>query len=368
MGVDDNNTAEELELEGGEEEAPSSLRDDLESSIDEISGDESKEESTSMDGLLPDDQAPAIQAEEGEKPDPEASQKAGDEAQGEEAPDEKGEAGQEETKSAKAPVGWSPKARELWSKVPPEVQAQVHEREAQVEEVLRNTTNARGTHDFIGKLASSYAPVMAAEGVNNPLQAIDGLFKTVAELRMGSPEQKATRMAAMIQHYGIDITALDNALVGKAPQPSENSAMEHMINEKMAPVNELLSNLQNRQQENRQQTAEQANRAVAEFQGEFLSDVRNDMADLIDMASARGQSMTLQDAYDKAVLLRPEIQEVLTKRQADEALLGKNNLLSSKREAAGSLSGRQHSDGRGGGGAMSMRDTIEGAWNDQSER
>jgi hypothetical protein len=365
MGQNDDNTAEELE---GNEEEESSLRDDLEASIDDIAEDESKEGSTSMDGLLPDDHVPAKEEAGGEKPDPDASQEAGSEAQGEQSPDEQGEAGHEETKSLKAPVGWPPKAREHWSKLPPEVQAQVAQRETEVEDVIRNTGEARQTHDFIGKLAGNYAPIMAAEGVENPLQAIDGLFKTVAELRMGSPEAKAQRMAAMINHYGIDITALDNALVGNAPQPSENATMQNMIDTSMKPVNELLQNLQNRQQSNRQESVKQAETAVAQFQGEFLADVRNDMADLIDFASAKGQQMSLQDAYDKAVILRPDLQEVLTKRTADEALLGKTNLLQKKRAAGSSLSGRQHSDGRNAGGAMSMRDTLSASWDEQGER
>jgi hypothetical protein len=183
---------------------------------------------------------------------------------------------------------------------------------------------------------------------------------------MGSPEQKAVKMAAMIQHYGIDINALDSALVGQTPTPSPNAEMEHMLNERMAPVNQLLNEINSRNDQAQQRTVADAESSVAAFEGEFLSDVRNDMADLIDMASARGQEMTLKDAYDKAILLRPEIQTVLSDRKSNEDLLGNQNKINGKRAAASSLSGRQSGDGKGGG-AMSLRGSILDAW-DASEQ
>jgi hypothetical protein len=229
---------------------------------------------------------------------------------------------------------------------------------------MQNTAQARQTHDSFNQLAQSYAPILAAEGVQDPMQAVQGLFKTVAELRMGTPEQKAQKIAAMINNYGVDIEALDNALVGNEPQPSQNTAIEHMIEQRMAPVNQLLGQLQERQQATVQQTQQAADQEVAQFQGEFLSDVRNDMADIIDAAASRGQEMNLQKAYDIAVSLRPEIQSVLSERQKNADLLGQEQVLSQKRNAASSLNGRQSGDGSGNED-LSLRDQIAQGFSEQ---
>lgn len=281
--------------------------------------------------------------------------------------DEKKAEGEEDDKPLKAPQSWKPKSRELWSKVPKELQQQIHERESHVNEVMRLSAQAKQTHDFIGGLANNYATVMAAEGVKNPLHAIEGLFKTVAELRMGSPEQKAVKMAQMIKHYGVDINALDSALVGEQPQPSQNSEIEHLINQRMAPVNQLLEQLQTRQHQSQQQATQAAEKEVANFKGEFLQDVRMDMADLIDMAAARGQRMSLQEAYDKAVAMRPELQEIMNERKKMNDIEEQKKRMSNKRRASSSIASKGLQP-TSGDTELSLRDTIAQAWDGQEER
>jgi hypothetical protein len=85
------------------------------------------------------------------------------------------------------------------------------------------------------------------------------------------------------------------------------------------------------------------------------------MADLIDMAGKRGQSMTMIDAYNKACMLNPQIQSVIQQRNETKRLTGSANTMAGKRAAASSISGRQIGNGSGNG-SMSMRDTIAAAW------
>ena len=141
-----------------------------------------------------------------------------------------------------------------------------------------------------------------------------------------------------------------------------------MIDQRMAPVNDLLGQFQHQQQAGHQQQVQQANSEVAAFgkNAEFLNDVRHDMADLVDMAHGRGQTMTLQDAYNKACALNPQIAQVLEERATTAKLMGDQNTLASKRNAASSLSGRRA--GNGGGGAMDMRSAISDAWDESTGR
>jgi len=265
--------------------------------------------------------------------------------------------------SYKAPQSWKPAEREQWSKIPKELQHRIKAREAETDALLRETSEARNTHQFISQLEQSYAPILAAEGVRDTKTAIKGLFDTVSLLRNGSPQDKALKMAQFIQHYGVDIEALDSALVGEQPTPSQNAELEQLIDQRLQPVNQLLERVSHSEQQQRQAIQAGAEKEVSDFKGEFLSDVRYDMADIIDAAASRGQDMPLQKAYDIAINLRPDLTEIIEKRKQDEALTGKRNRIGSKLNAASSVAGSRGGMAGGAGGG-SLRDEIEAAWNE----
>ena len=224
-----------------------------------------------------------------------------------------------------APIGWNPEAREGWSGIPDATKQQILQRERDIEQNMANTSTARQESQVFNQIASKYAPVMAAEGVNNPFQAIEGMFQTAAELRMGNPQQKAGRIAMMIKNYGVDIQALDALLVGETPEVNQNDQMAQLIDQRMQPVNQMMQQLAGMQQNKVQEQHEGATAQVGEFSknAEFLADVRYDMADLMDLATKRGQNMSLQDAYERACSVHPEVSKVLQKRWEQNNLMGK---------------------------------------------
>jgi len=272
----------------------------------------------------------------------------------------------------KVPAGWDAKSREHWDKIPEEVQAQIAAREDEVARTIHGTLDARKTHEFLSNLSSNYAPVLAAEGVSSPVEAIEGLFKTVSVLRLGSPQQKASQLADIIGTYGIDIGMLDSALSGQGftndPNGAGNANMEHLIDQKMAPINEVLQRIGQVEQNNASNRQGVADQEVVDFakDAEFLNDVRSDMADLLDMASARGQDMTLKEAYDKCCAMRPEIQSVLSDRSANQELLDGKERAAKKLNAGSSIRGAG-GNSSGKGGDMSLRDQISSIWNDYEE-
>jgi hypothetical protein len=52
---------------------------------------------------------------------------------------------------------------------------------------------------------------------------------------------------------------------------------------------------------------------------EFMDDVREDVADMMELASRRGVALTLEDAYNRACKLHPEVSQVLQQREAAKA-------------------------------------------------
>jgi len=283
-------------------------------------------------------------------------------------PDPTKESEKAPTDSLKAPAGWSPKERESWSKIPRNLQESIISREKAMADTMAGTKQARQIQDHFQRLSQSYAPVLAAEGVSHPMQAVESLFQTVSKLRMGTPQQKAQEAARIISAYGVDIQALDDALVGN-PQPSRQQngdpRIDSLLEQKLAPFNEFMQTVQQLQERQKTEGLQQAQNEVANFAAthEFLGDVREDMADIIDLAAKRGVQLTMEQAYDRACAAHPEISNVITQRKSDEALLSTRQTLDSKRSAASSLSGRQTGAG-GRAGGMSLRDSLAAAFDE----
>ena len=246
-------------------------------------------------------------------------------------------AGEDQTK---APMGFSPEAREEWGATPEKVKQQIIKREQEIATAMQGTAEARRTADTVNKFVGNYQQVLAAEGADNAMEALEGIVNTVSVLRMGSPQQKAQAMASLVGHYGVDLNTLDSAIASTitgeqmaAPEQGGNPDIERMIEERMAPVNQLMNGVTQFQQQQQQKTQQATQQNIQQFAAdpanEFFADVKQDMADMFDLATKRGQKISLQDAYDKAVAINPQISGVLNKRQTAQSLTQKRNASSS---------------------------------------
>ena len=283
-----------------------------------------------------------------------------------EQPDKVGNAGD----SIKAPVDWGPKDREAWSSIPRHLQDKVMQREKDMAAMMQDTSTARKTHEQFNTLTQQYGSVLSGVMGNTPMETVGNLFSTVAGLRMGSPIQKAQIITDLINDFGVDINTLDSALVGQAPsqEQSQSQEVQRLVQEQMAPFQEMMGQQNAYKQQQQEQQAQAANNEVRDFaaRAEFIGDVRHQMADLIDMGAARGETMTMERAYSLACMSNPHIQSVLQGRQKKAQLAAGNNNMATKRAAASSIGGQRIGVG-GGTGAMSMRDTIASAWDSQDQ-
>lgn len=219
----------------------------------------------------------------------------------------------------RAPVSWKPLAREKWATLDPELKAEVMRRESEISTALSRTAHQRQIADQVEQVVAPYMPMIQAEG-GDPVRTISNLLNTAAQLRTAPAAQKAQLVADMISHFGVDIEALDQALTGRvgqsasAPQPSQDIA--RLIQQQLAPVQQFMQSFQGRQQQEVQQSLQQF---MADPANEFANDVREDMADLLEMAAKRGQTLSLQDAYKRATLAHPQIADIVTQRQLQQA-------------------------------------------------
>jgi hypothetical protein len=247
----------------------------------------------------------------------------------------------------RAPASWKPEIREHWGSLPEPVRAEIARREVEVQRTLQETAEARKTVESIDRVIAPYMSFIKAEG-SNPLQAIDNMMSTAAKLRTGTAPELATMMAQLINQFGTGrfgaafIEQLDGALAGQAPRVDpQQAAIEQVLNQRLAPVQQMLTQFQQAQVYQQQQVAERAHNEVAQFisQAEFGDDVREDMADLLEAAQRKGQSLTLQQAYEKACYLNDSVRKVMQQRQAAQGASVTTQAAQRAKAAAVSVSG-----------------------------
>ncbi len=257
----------------------------------------------------------------------------------------------------KPPVGLSPEAREVWSDVPDAVKSEIAKREKDYANGIKQYAESAKRAQAMDRTLQPYQQLFAMNG--GAANFMPGLMQTASVLQMGAPAQKAEMVANLIKQFGVDIRTLDNLLVGQAPpkEVQQQSEVQQAVNQAVAPYQQHMQQIQAAQQHQQQAAQQEISNEVQTFASdpshEFYHDVKAEMADILDLASNRGYQMTMQEAYDKACQLNPQISKILmTRGQAPT---------DGQRRAAGSVHGTL--GGPGGQSAPdSMRAAIEDAW------
>ena len=255
-----------------------------------------------------------------------------------------------------APKSLSPGAREAWRATPKAMQDEIAKRERDYEAgIVKYADNAKRA-EGMDRVLQPYSQYLEMNGgAGNTVQ---NLLQTGAALQFGSPSQKAEMISNLINQFGVDIKTLDNMLVGQAPPPEvqQQNQVQQQIQQAIAPYQQHLLQMQQAQQYQEQQGQQAISGEINTFasNNEFYGDVKMQMADILDLAANRGQQMDLNEAYNMACQLNPEIAKI---RQSRE--LSQNT--QQRKRAASSIHG---SPGGPGGSSTpgSTRSAIEDAW------
>ena len=230
------------------------------------------------------------------------------------------------TPDVKAPESWKPQARDAWTNVPTEAKQEILRREKEIVHTLQQTAGARKlANDFVNTV-SPFEMMVRAEG-SDPLTATRELFGQAAILRIGTPAQKAQLVANVVKRFGIPIDMLDSALVNEAI-PDEESKISQIIQAQLAPVRQFMSTIDGVREQRAQQVDSSIDNEIETFANdkanEFFTDVKDDMADIMEMGAKRGQSITLKQAYDRAIKLNDNIQKVISQRKQQQVNNARN--------------------------------------------
>lgn len=215
----------------------------------------------------------------------------------------------------KAPQSWKAGTREKWGALPPEVQQEVYRREKETAAALQQASQARELHSAFTQTVQPYLGMIQAEG-GQPMAAIGNLLQTAAALRTAPAGHKAQLIANMVRTFGVPIEALDAALSG---QPMPQGQGHQQAVDPNAIARQVMQQVTQGLQTQRQQATQQ--RYVTQMQDfaskhEFYDDVREYMADLLEVAGRRGIELTPEDAYNRSCEMHPEISKVHAQRKA----------------------------------------------------
>lgn len=267
----------------------------------------------------------------------------------------------------KAPLGWGPARDALWAKVPPDVRAVIAKREQDIQNGMSQAGRIRAVADEYRDIVAPHQDIIARMG-STPKQALSSVMQTATALIVGTQAQKVAVLAEMIDRYGVDLPELDKALTeslnrkkngggGAAPQPQP-------INFRAVPELQPLFKLQEQymtaQQQRNQQMEQEANTAIQSMQDKpYFNDVKDDIADIMEISAKRGIVLTIQQAYDKACQLNPEVAKLLPKNTANNP-----GAVARARKASSSVKGAP--GGPVGTGKVDRRSAIEAAWNEST--
>ncbi len=256
----------------------------------------------------------------------------------------------------KAPSSWKPAAQEAFLKAdrgesltPEEVKMLTAEAERRESDFHKGVSEFKTHSDRARAYDQAIAPYQAhlqAMRVDAPT-AISALLKADYTLRNSDPATKAQYFQNLAKEYGIDLS--NQEVPNYSPQ-------EQFLMQQMQELRQRQDSWQN---SIAQQESERAQSALSQFtQAEkpHFEAVRNDMADLMQA----GKAKTLEEAYDMAVWMRPDIRSTLIEQQRAEVQRKAEEHAHALKAKAASVSVRGSSPSAGGvqPGNGSLRDII----------
>lgn len=223
------------------------------------------------------------------------------------------------------PQAWKPAQKAKWAALDPDIRQEVLRREHETTRVLNDSAQARQLAQAFNNEVQPYMARLNSMNAH-PLVAVRELLKADHLLTTAPPTQRAQYMAKLITDYGVDIQALDAALSGRVQQdPAEqlNAKVDQLLQQRLAPFQQFLSAQQQQQRAQQQQQQAEIAQAVESMASDakypYFDQVRETMADIIELGITRNRTVSIETAYNQAVAMDPIVSQEAATRAATEA-------------------------------------------------
>jgi hypothetical protein len=210
------------------------------------------------------------------------------------------------------PASWRREYHEIWQKADPKLQEYAWKRE---EEMRKGVENIFGKAEFADSMQAAIEPYMQTiQGLGiTPDKAVSALMQADHMLRNSDPQTKMQYFTQLAQSYGINLGSMT-----QQPGQQAQRAVDPLVYQLQNELNKVRGEVMGWKQQ--QEMAENQN-LLTEINSfsqkvEYFEEARPVMIQLLQ----GGLAETLQDAYEKAIRLTPDLFDQVTKaRQAEEA-------------------------------------------------
>lgn len=259
----------------------------------------------------------------------------------------------------RAPQAWRPVERVELEKASPVIQQAVMRREQEMDARLRQAAPHRQFVDEWTKTVQPFEPMIRAAG-QTPLTAVRNMFNVAQALSTQPEYSKAQIIAGLMRSYGVTPQALGQVLtVGQQPQyqPQPQQYQDPRVDQLYAEMQQF-------------QGAQEAGIAAAEDAAldEFakthpwLDDISDVMSDMLRVSAERGESLDYEQAYQRALTLRPDLMEIERQRAEETARANKNAPTPGSRTANLGVGGSSRVTARPKKAPATTREAAELAW------
>ena len=264
--------------------------------------------------------------------------------------------------SERPPNSWRASLREVWGQIPPAAQKEITRVHKEAERKISEFSARARRADEYEAAVRPYEAMIRSQGAT-PAQAIDYVMRAAYALQAGSPQQKAGMIANMIRNNGIDVQLLDSLLAGQAPT---GQGSQHI--DPMSIAEQVERRIQERLSAQASEIATtRAREKLTKFaeSHEFYEDVRVRMADILaGRGNANPSDKDLEEAYDLACRVDPEIRAVVEQREAKKAAEAKEEATRRSELAASSV--RSQPTGGSAPAPAGRRSVLERAYDDMA--
>lgn len=252
----------------------------------------------------------------------------------------------------KAPDSWDASAKEKFAQLPPDMQAYLSKREAEIHKGFTRQDEDRHAGKQFKDLVNPYLPMIRADG-SDALPYIKDVLQSVYQIKNANPQDRAQMLLGWAQEFGADTGHMATLL--SQPQRQIDPQLQQMQRE----LHELKMQREQEQTQRQNQTMSQAQSEIERFASEpnnrYFEQVKTDMATLLDI----GKATTLQEAYEMACWANPQTRALMIQ---DSSQSKTNQVLdkASKAKAAGvSVAGSPSGNAQPSPIDRSLREELE---------
>jgi len=198
----------------------------------------------------------------------------------------------------KPPASWKKEYHEAWNKADPTLREYAYQREEQMRAGVEPLLTKAQFADKITEVAKPYMATIQGLGIDVPT-AVKGLMEADNLLRSSSPQDKVAYLARLAQNYGVDLRAV------AAGQQSEETRVDPAYHTLQQQILQQRGEMAGWKQQQAQVEDDRLRSEIGRFadKSEHFEALRPTMVQLL----RGGMAGTLEEAYDKASRLDPNI-------------------------------------------------------------